>query len=257
MMRFYFFSLLSWIAWVVYGVIAVALVSLLWTKLLKLRLRNPGYWVLVAAILIAPWVEELWIANNFDRLCSKDAGIFINKIVEADGYYDGTRKITRLVGRPPFKFIESADDGGRYRRVEHATGKEKADALAWYQKTKEKQPGEKEWFTRPVSDDVRVVVEMDTGHAWRVTTLDKPTARYMYTAPQQSTPIGYKIRKTERTVTDSQTQEVLARETLYARDAYWFFIALGAPVMLCQGVDQRESPSVGSIHNAVLVPVQQ
>jgi hypothetical protein len=242
-------------AWATYGVIAVTLVSLLWNKLLTLKLCTPGYWVLVSAVLIAPWIEELWIAHNFDRLCRKDAGIFINKSVEAEGYYEGTGKITRIVGRPQFKFIESPDDDGKYRRVEHATEKEKTDALAWYQKTNGKQPGEREWFTRPVSKDVRVVVETDTGFAWRVTTLDKPTARYLYMVSQQSAPVAYKIRKTERLVTDSQTQEVLARETLYARDPYWFFISLDAPVMLCKDVDQRKSPSVGSILNAVLKPL--
>lgn len=256
-MRFYYFSLFSWTLWVVYGVIVITLVSLLWTKVLKLRLRNPAYWVLAIAVLAAPWIEELWIAYNFDRLCRKDAGVFVNKTVDAEGYYEGTGKITRLVGRPPFKFIESPDDGGKYRRVEHATEQEKAEALAWYHKTKGKSPGEKEWFTRLVSDRVKVVVEMDTGHAWRVSTLDKPTARYAYTTPHQSASVGHKIRKTERIVTDSLSHEVLARETVYARDAYWFFIALGAPAMLCQDVDQRESPSIGSIRDAALKPTQE
>ena len=255
-MRFYYFSLFSWAVYVLYGVIAITVVSLLWTKLLKFKLRSPAYWLLAIAILAAPWIEELWIAYNFDQLCRKDAGIFVNKVAEVDGYYDGTTKITRLVSTP-YKFIESPEEGGTYRRVERATEQEKADALAWYQVTKGGQPGRKEWFAWPVSADVKVFVETDTGHAWRITRLDKPSARYRFTAPQRAAPVGYKIRKTERLVTDSQTQEVLARETVYARDAYWFFISLGAPVMLCMDVDQRESPSVGSIHSAVLKPLQQ
>ncbi len=250
-MRFYYLSLFSVIAWAVYGVIAVTLISLLWTKLLKLKLRNPGYLVLVSAVLIAPWFEELWVAYNFEQLCRKDAGIFINKIVQVDGYYDGGGKITRIVSAP-YTFIESPDDGGMYRRVEHATDREKADALTWFQETKGRQPGSREWFARTVAPNVEIFIETDTGHAWRITKLDKPTARYLFTTPQQSSPVGYKIRRTERLVTDTQTQEVLARETLYARDPYWFFIALDAPVMLCKGVDERESPSVGSIRAAVL-----
>jgi hypothetical protein len=216
-MRFYYFSLLSWVVYVVYGAIAVTLVSLLWTKFLKLKLRNPVYWALAVAILVAPWIEELWIAYNFDRLCRKDAGVFINKSVEVDGFYDDTTHWWRQLSESSnYKFVESRDN---------ATGQL--------------------WRVERVGDELRHFK------------IDEPTARYRYMAPQQSAPIGYKIRKTERVVTDSQTQEVLARETLYARKAYWFFIALGAPVILCKDVDQRGSPSVGSIYNAVLKPTQQ
>jgi hypothetical protein len=220
--------------WAVYGAIVITLVSLLWTKVLKLRLRNPAYWMLAIAILAAPWIEELWIAYNFDRLCRKDAGVFIYKTVDAEGYYEGTGKVTRLVGRPPFKFIESPDDGGKYRRVEHATEQDKTDALAWYHKTKGKSPGEKDWFTRLVSDRVKVVVEMDTGHAWRVSILDEPTARYQYRELNAHTPVAHEITRFERVVIDAQTGgEVLGRYTNYYRGPYWFFVSLSAPTIPC------------------------
>ena len=213
-MRFYYLSLLSLTAWIVYGVVAVTLVSLLWRKLLKLSIRNAGFGVLVLAVLIAPWVEELWIAYNFDRLCRRDSGIFIYKTVEAEGFYDDTTHWWRqLRESSSYEFVESRDN-----------------------------ITEQLWRVERDGDGVRHFK------------IAKPTARYWFTFPRRSEPIGYKIRKTERLVSDSQTREVLARETLYARDAYWFFVALGAPSMLCMDVDQRVSPSVGSIHNAVLKP---
>jgi hypothetical protein len=255
-MRFYYFSLFSWMAYGVVCIVALVLLWVLWRKLFKQRITNPVFLVLVAAILVLPWAEELWIAYNFDRLCRKDAGVFINKTVEVEGYYNDTGTITRIVGGPPYKFIESPEGNSKYRRVEHASEEEKTHALAWYaEKNPRKQPADTEWITQPVTGNVQVTVEVNTGYAWRITKLDKPTARYHYRQPHSHTPVAHEITKIERIVVDSQTGDVLARETKYARQAYWFFIHLDAPVMLCPGPQEATSPSVGSVYNAVLKPV--
>ncbi len=231
-MRFYYVSLLSWAVYVVYGAIAIALLSLLWRKFLRLTFRNPAYWALAVTILIAPWIEELWIAYNFDRLCRKDAGMFINKTVEVDGYYNDTGTINRLVGGPPYKFIEAPEGDGKYRRVERATEQEKLAAMAWYSESKGKLP-EKEWITHLVSKDTRIVVEMDTGYAWRITRLDKPTARYHYKTINSHTSVGHEIKQFENVVIDTHGGEMLGRYTNYYRGPYWFFISLGAPTIPC------------------------
>lgn len=252
-MRFYYFSLFSWMAWALYGAIAIAVLSLLWAKLLKLRFRNPVYWILVAAVLVAPWGEELWIAYTFDRLCRKDAGVFIDKTVEVDGYYNDTGKITRLANSP-YKFIESRDDGGKFRRVERATEQEKADALAWYRKTKDKEPDEREWFTRPVSEDTRIVVEMDTGNAWRVTKLDKPSAQYQFKTLNSHTPVAHQVKRFEDVVVDNKTGEVLGRYTNYYRGPYWFFLSLGTSTIPCAETQAATRQYGSLIYSAVLKP---
>jgi len=214
--------------------IALALLWLVWTRALKLKVSNPAYWILIAAILLGPWVEELWIAYNFDRLCSKDAGLFVNKTVEVDGYYNDTAAgVTRIV-EPPYKFIEAPDSRGKYRRIERGTADEKARAIAQYvEKNNGKRPGEKEWFTQPVSENVQVTVEMNTGNVWRITKLDKPTARYQYKTINGHTPIAHQIKRFEDVVLDNQATEVLGRYTNYTRGGYWFFVSLDRPVIEC------------------------
>ena len=240
-MRFYYFSLFSWLAWAVYGVIAVALLSSLWTKLLKLKLKHPGYWVLAAVVLIAPWAEELWIAYNFGRLCQKDAGVFISRTMEVDGYYDDTGIVTRLVGRAPYKFIESRDKRRGFRRVERATDVERARALAWYSAQKPGKPAAKgEWIVQPIDDHVHVVVEPDTGYAWRVTILDKPTARYHYKKVDAHTRVSHQITRFENVVVDSQTGDVPGRSVNYYRGPYWFFLSLDQPTIPCTELDGRD-----------------
>jgi hypothetical protein len=66
--------------------------------------------------------------------------------------------------------------------------------------------------------------------------------------------VAYKIRKTEYVVSDRQTGELLARETVYVRDPYWFFIALDAPVLVCPGPKEKQTQNAGPIYRAALKP---
>jgi hypothetical protein len=193
-MRFYYFSIFSWAMYAVYAVVAIAIVSLLWTKVLDRKLRNPGYWILLTATLIAPFSEELWIAYNFDRLCQKDAGVFVNKTVDVDGFYDDTTHWWRQLRESSnFKFVESRDT---------ATGQV--------------------WRVERDGDGVRHVK------------IDKPTARYHYRSINSHTPVGHQISRFENVVLDSSNGEVLGRYTNYYRGPYWFFIQLSAPTIPCK-----------------------
>jgi hypothetical protein len=174
--------------------------------------------------------------------------------VQVDGYYNDTGTINRLVGGPPYNFIESPEGNGRYRRVEHATEQEKVAAIAWYAKSNGKQPGEKEWFTQQVSKDTKVAVEMDTGNAWRITALDKPTARYHYKTLASHTPSGHQIKRFEDVVIDSAEGQVLGRYTNYYRGPYWFFISSGAPTIPCTETQAGTREHGTLIYYAVLKP---
>lgn len=202
-----------------------------------MRGRKALLGVVGTVFLILPIAEELWIAWHFGQAC-KQAGTFIYKKVEVEGFYDDTGggTMTRLVGRPPYQFIESRESGGKYRRVEHASAEERSRALAWYsEKNPGKQPGPKEWITHPVSDRVHVTVEIDTGYAWRITQLDRPTARYHYkdTTPMNGTPWAHKVGKTESVVIDTETNEEIARYTAFGRRPPWFWIGLDTPAFAC------------------------
>lgn len=212
-MRFYYFSLFSWMLYLVVALGAIGLVTLIWTGLLKLRFASPIYWVLVPAILVLPWAEELWIAYNFDRLCHKDAGVFVNKVVKVDGFYDDTTHWWRQLKESDYRFVESRDNI-------HNTL----------------------WRVEKVGNDIRHFK------------IGRPTARYHYSAPYRNDPVHYKIRKTERIVKDSETGEVLGRETKYGRDAYWFFVSLDRPVMLCPGPGENSLEARGLVYKQTLQP---
>ena len=251
-MRFYYFSSISWLAYAVVAAIAVLLLWLLWTKLLKLRVTNPIYWVLIGVVFIGPWVEELWIAYNFDQLCRRDAGLFVNKVVPVDGYYDDTALSTRIVGGPAYKFIEGRNKNGKVSRVERASEEEKAVAIAWYTERNGKQPNENEWITQPVSAKKSVTVEMNTGYAWRTTRLGEPTARYQYKRLDDHTPVAHRIWRFDDVVLDARTGDVLGRYTNYVRGPYSFFISLDVPVIECREIRGKDP----LVYRSVLRPAE-
>lgn len=213
-MRFYYFSVISAAFAAVVSAIALGIFWLFWTKGQGRRLTPVVALISTVAFFALPWSEELWIAFRFGSMCTTDGGIFINKTVAADGFYDATTHWWRQLVESKYQFVESRD---------------------YIDKTI--------WRVERVGSEIRHFK------------IDRPTARYRYEQLHSHTSVAYKVRKAEWTVTDSQTDEVLARETVYVRDPYWFFIALDRPVMICRGVDQRSPQSGGSIYNAVLKPI--
>jgi hypothetical protein len=242
-MRFYYFSLFSWMLYGVVSVVAIALLWGLWTKLLKLKITRPVYWLLVAAILVGPWAEELWIAYNFDRLCRKDAGVFVNKTVEVDGFYDATlRSAYELTKVGRYKFAEHpTEDRKGIERVELATVAEREKALAWYA---ERNPGKERPKDRsvlyPVNEKEIIAVLPNGVDAWRVTKLDKPTARYHYKRTDFHAPVVHQIKRFENVVVDVQSGEVLGRHMNYSRGPYWFFIGLDVPTIECHELKGKD-----------------
>jgi hypothetical protein len=212
--------------------------------------------ILGAVFLLLPIAEELFIAWRFTQAC-REAGTFIYKKVQVEGYYDDTGAgMTRIVGGPPYRFIETPDGRGKYQRIERATPEEKARAIAWYlEKHYGRKPGQKEWFTHPVSAHVRVTVETDTGYAWRVTLLDRPTARYHYKWPQRGAAVAHKVGKSESVVLDTETGDVIARNTVFGRRPPWFFVWFDTAAFACDGPGRwpytRSNPLV---YREALVP---
>jgi len=164
--------------------------------------------------------------------------------------------MTRIVGRPPYRFVETPDGKGKYQRIERATAEEKARAIAWYlEKHRGRKPGEKEWFTHPVSAQVRVTVEMDTGYAWRITLLDRPTARYEFKQAAYGRRVSHKISMRETQVVDRGDGEVLGRYRLYGRFPPWFWLSLGTPGFACDAPERWPlTRGSFSIYRQVLEP---
>lgn len=194
-MKFYYISVFSLVFLAVIYVVGTGL--LLWFGAwLRKRMQKP--WMVIVPLLgllyIGPVAEELWIAWNFDQHCRKDAGIFVYKTVEVEGFYDDTHswRADKLAATG-FKWME-----GR--------GRANSREVYWRH----------EWVGKEI----------------RSFQISRPTARYHYRSPHTDTSMANRVDKIERVVIDSESDDVLARETKYRREAPWFFIGLDRPVML-------------------------
>lgn len=249
-MRFYYASIFSQAAWVIYCVIAVPLA---WALLRAVQGRLTLVVAGVSAVVIAclPWTEEWWIAYNFDRLCRKDAGVFVYRTVSVDGFYDdtsgwGPRQLVE--GNYKYKFVESRDIlKPRLLRVEGADEKARNAALAWYS-GQEKKEGP--YIVYPVSDKEQIVVSPDKASVWRFITIERPTARYQFKMIDYARQVSHRITRSEYVVLDTQTAEVLGRYVNYGRGPYWFFIHLDGGGMACRETGNKTS----LIYRDVLLP---
>ena len=214
-MRFYYISLISL---VLLGLIYVfGTMFLVWLGK-KLKKRWDGAWkVMVPLFLllyIGPIAEELWIAWNFGQLCRKDAGIFINKTVEVEGFYDSTAVLPKVYTPLAPQSVEYYEKGG-YRYYELG-------------------------LSQPSGGPNKVVHIEKVEGVWTPTVLDRPAARYHYLWPHMSEVVSHNIVKGERVILDRQSGEVLGRYLNYARRAPWFFIHLDRPSMGCIEVKEDE-----------------
>lgn len=205
-MKFYYVSLLSLIF--LGTIYVVGTVLLLWLGA-RLRKRMQKPWTVIVPLLallyIGPVAEELWIAWNFGQLCRKDAGIFVYKTVEVDGFYDDTRSTHD--GPRTLQAVEEYEEMG-YR-----------------------------FYEKKFRDTGKVVHIERTGGVWVATVLDQPTARYHYTSNIYGELVKHKITRQESLVTDTQADEVIGRYVSYGRSAPWFFVALDRPPYSCDGPD--------------------
>jgi len=185
------------------GIIAVysalVLLIIVW-PLSKLLKRFSWRWMAIVPIafvlLAAPWAEEYWIARNFALAC-EDAGVHVYKQVEVEGFVDDTSRSLR--------------DG-----IQTGLWNYDAKSLA-------------DWdvrgyrFQENMLSDGGVVHLERTSRGIEASILDRPTARYHYKYAYQPTPykqeehIGWKLEKLGMVVVDSETEEIIARDTEYRR----------------------------------------
>ena len=209
-MSFYYISVFSLMLLSVIYVIGTGL--LIW---IGYRLRGKKFrWALVAPlallIYVGPIAEELWIAWNFGQLCRKDAGIFVNKVVEVEGYYDATAGLRQIYKPLPAVTSENFERRGfKYYEMSLANTKGGPSKVAHFEKVN----GE-----------------------WTGTTLDKPAARYHY-GKDSGVRVTHKIYRQTSRVTDKSLEEIIGHYVRYSREVPWFFLSLGDPGFGCDGAD--------------------
>jgi len=223
-MRFYYWSFLNWIPITIFYVIAAAIIWVIWILIRDDRKAKYAIWGLIAVMGVLPWTEEIWIAWNFDRMCKKDAGIFVDKTVEVDGLYDATRSTHD--SPPTLQAIDEYERSG-YR-----------------------------FYERRFRDMGKVVhIEKKNG-VWTATVIDRPTARYLYTSPNFNAQVGHKIWRNSEAVVDAKTGETLAVSVRYGRQAPWFFMGLDRPGLSCPQLGKDPLKKPGALYRQVLLPSQ-
>jgi hypothetical protein len=208
------------------GVAYILLLLAFW-GVARLTREMPGrkavHAVIGVVFLILPVGEELWIAWNFGQAC-KEAGTFIHKKVQVEGFYDDTR--TTHAAPPTSQAVESFEKSG-YRFFE-MRGREKF---------------------------VRIEKIADK---WIPTVLDRPTAKYYYKWPDRGTRVAHKVGKSETVVIDTQTNEQIARYTRFGRRPSWFWIGLDVPAFACDAPGRWPLTKDSlSVYREVLIPAAQ
>jgi hypothetical protein len=218
-MEFYYISLFSILSLgLTYGVLAL----IYWGTVRVtrgVRARAAILSALAVIFLILPVSEELWVARNFRQACD-DAGTFINKKVEVEGFYDDTRKTH--AGPPTPQAVESFEKSG-YRFFE-MRGPEKY-----------------------------VRIEKSDGQ-WKPLVLDRPTARYHFKQSHDRTKVLHALRKFEWVITDVQTGAQLARETTYTRGPSWYSLGIERPTLFCPVSGKYGEKLLTTLYAEVLKP---
>lgn len=218
-MGFYYTSLFSIVP---LGIAYGALALLYWALVRGTRGMRARWAVLgvAAPILLAvPIAEEVWIAWNFGQAC-KEAGTFIHKKVQVEGFYDDTTHWWRqLKESSTYRFVESRDNqNGNLWRVER------------------------------------------NGNGVKHFRIDRPTARYHFKAthPIGGTWTAHKVGRSEWVVLDAERNEEIARYTVFGRRPPWFFIWLDTPAFACDEPGKWPLARGNSlIYRDVLIPIVQ
>jgi hypothetical protein len=254
-MGFYYFSILSVIPLALaYGALALTF-ALIERKTRGRPGRKPWLIGLAVVILLLPISEELWIAWNFGQAC-KEAGTFIHKKVQVEGFYDSTMRSAYENTKPGrYRFVEHAtEDRKGYERVTVTGAEDLKRAMDWYAS---RNPGKElpkdRAISYPLDDRQRIVVIPNGAEAWRVTTLDRPTARYHYRTVASHKPVAHQLKRFEDEILDTQSGEIIAKRIDFARGSNWFYIGLDRPTIQCKA-------NIGKpllIYHDVLLPARQ
>jgi len=255
-MRFYYISIISIFLLLVIWFIGTGLLAWFGSWLRK---RMKHAWVVMVPLFlllyIGPIAEELLISRNFGQLCKKDAGIFIYKTVEVEGFYDSTGGSFELLRSGKYRWLEGPSRDGK--GVSHtALGDDKftREAISKFDsEAKGKRASALEMLRVEVDDVTEALVFPKKDESWRITKLDQPTARYHYRWPDFNSHVSHKINKNSQEVVDTQTGEVLGGAVRYGRRAPWFVVGLEGIGCPRPGEDQLKRP--GLIYKQILLPM--
>jgi hypothetical protein len=233
-MGFYYISIFSLIPLA----IAYGLLALVFWGLARLTRNMRGHKLLLASVgtvfLVLPIAEELWIAWNFAQVC-EEAGTRILKTVRVEGFYDDTGARLDLVRSGGYRFIESRRENV-FTRLTLGDADFAQRALERFAHENAGKDVRKQDVVRVKLDDrTEALLFPQKSESWRITFLDRPTARYHFrmTDPMDGTRVAYKIIRSGSVVIDQETNKEIARYTSFGRSPPWFFVGLDTPGYAC------------------------
>lgn len=233
-MGFYYISIFSLIPLgIAYGLLALVFWGLARVTL-NMRKRRILLATMGTVFLVLPVAEELWIAWNFGQAC-KEAGTRIQKTVRVEGFYDDTGAGLELVRSGGYRFIESRRQD-IFTRLTLGDADFAQQALERFAHENAGKDGRKQDVVRVRLDDrTEALVFPQKSESWRITVLDRPSARYHFrmTDPMDGTRVAYKIVRSGSVVIDQETNEEIARYTSFSRSPPWFFVGLDTPGYAC------------------------
>ncbi|MEO7726199.1 MAG: hypothetical protein ABIS45_03030 [Burkholderiales bacterium] len=241
--------------WPAYAVLAIIFCLIVGIS----RDRNGRLLLLLATGLLfaaVPFAEEVWIAWNFAKACN-GAGTFINKTVQADGYYDGTAAVLGLVRPGAFKFVEAPYKKGLTRITSGDADFVREVLKRYQQENPAADMAQLKFIQMSMDDRTEALVFPGTNASWRFTRIDQPTARYWFKAVRDVA-VAYKVTLLQTTLTDTQSDEIIARYVRYYRQPPWFINREQhrPPVMACDKPGDWQSPVSDDASSLYLKAIQ-
>ena len=185
----YPFTVIGSFVFIIYIFIVITVViAPLW--IIVLKSRSWRWWAIspMAILLISyPIAEELWIQHQFSRLCD-DAGIHIQRKVFAYGYFDSSKNDS-VTGDRVYKnndLYKNIKDSG-FRYIERKTENGNVRHI--------------EIVNGKISEAI----------------LNKPESQYYLINTHNHVPIAHRIVKMQWVIKDIVSNEIIGRDTKYAR----------------------------------------
>ena len=208
----------------IFYLIATVPIIFLWKKIRHLRYRWRLFVPLILFIMVLPIADELWISYNFYEVC-KDAGVHVTRKIEVEGYYDETM-------RSGYEIIKN----NGYQFMEHPSTKK-----------------------GKIGHVTRINGE------WKEDVLNEPIARYhyKYADPRQWVPIGFQLYMHEMQIIDSETGEIVSRETSFSRypslvEGLWIrFFGSGQKICNRPLDDKEKKTLTGTLTYHTFIPVNK
>lgn len=184
--------------------------------------RNKYGLILILVIVAILWGDEMWITWRFHQLC-KDAGVHVYQKVEVEGFYNDVMPGGReLIEKYGYRFMEQKSN----------------------------------W------EEQILHIEKHPDGFWISDYIEQPTARYHYKYSANNEGMGLQLAKQEWVIVDSETGEILGRDTTFKRypgwiNGLWLRATMGVYPTICMGSAPKPPELRHLLYHYILIPTNK